>query len=205
MSIKTYPLDKVYARKFLSSPKLLKMIPQFGEIPSSNYLSMKALNEAKEMVYDKYEEMAELKDKFMFYHVNRNFFNKETAGVTLLKRKNSDSSNFIDNNNRIWTEVHTAKNMFHMPIANYAKSLIGMEKPLTRKFLSADEDLGEYEMIIGRDGRRIGADINPKEQETYNFGKTQDAMMHILLDMTPHFAEGDYVSHYTSGMVNIID
>lgn len=144
-------------------------------------------------------------EQFLFYHVNRNYFNVKSEIKTLTCKKNGE---FIDNSGHIWKEVDITKNMFHMPKANYLKSVVGLDKPYSRKFLRDDNISGiggEFEMIIRYDGKRIDALTNPEYQETYNFGRTRNTLQHILLDIAPHKFNPNYKFRQDMGKVEIIE
>ena len=142
--------------------------------------------------------------QFMYYHLNRYKFNVKGDIYTLTAIGNNQ---YRDNTGLIWQEVHTIKNVYHMPKLNYVTSVAGITKPYSRKFLRDDTGTigGEFEMIIKHDGRRIDALTHEKYQETYNFGRTRNTIEHIKLDVDPHKENPNYVVGPTTGRVKIIE
>lgn len=146
-------------------------------------------------------------DQWLYYHLHRNFFNVKSEIKTLKKIGNRE---YRDNLGRIWTEISTFKNLYHMPLSNYIGSQIPLvgSTPYSRKFLSPDDRSdgagGEFEMIIRNDGRRITSDVNAEYQETYNYGRTNDGTnRHAILDVYSHQANPNYTYHAKNGSVTI--
>lgn len=144
-------------------------------------------------------------DQWIYYHLNRNYFNVGSEIKTLTHVKGDE---FKDNFGKIWKEVSSSKNKYHMPPADYARALMG-DAPYSRKFLQDDDSSdgpgGEFEMIIRHDGVRIGANINATYQETYNFGRTRNMRQHYVLDMAPHGVHSNYTYKSDLGSVTIIE
>jgi hypothetical protein len=145
----------------------------------------------------------EYDEEFMHFHKNRNQFNSgKIESLSYI-----ENNEFRDNYGHIWHEVSTIKNYFHMPKTEYVKSLLlfGFNKPYSRKFLRDDNGIlkGEYEMIIGQDGKRIDAITSPDYQETYNFGRTSKTNEHYILDVKSHNMDSKYEFKRDMGYVKI--
>ena len=144
-------------------------------------------------------------DAWLALHLNRNEYN--VRRVDYLRHINGNR--YTDNAGRIWTELSTFKNFFHMPKGNWALSQItgGLVEAYSRKFLSPDDESGlggEYEMIIrSSDGKRIDALTNEGYQETYNFGRTENASRHKRLDVDPHGPHPNYLFRRNMGYTEI--
>ncbi|MEM9837467.1 MAG: hypothetical protein AAF828_13250 [Bacteroidota bacterium] len=145
-------------------------------------------------------------DRFMYYHLYRNYFN---VGSEVTKLTRTAQGTFLDNQNNHWRELGLMGNAFHMPKMELAKSLLDdSRKPYSRKFLREDHTTGlggEFEMIIRYDGKRIDAYTHEKYQETYNFGRTTNAGLHTIYDVTPHMWNSNYTFKKDNGWVTIID
>ena len=144
-------------------------------------------------------------EQFMYYHLHRNHFNVKGEVTQLTK---TAGGNFLDNLGHTWEEVSTLKNYFHMPTANWVASTttFGLVKPYSRKFLRDDNVtgvMGEFEMIIRHDGKRIDALTHETYQETYNFGRTRNTSQHIDLDVNPHRENPNYEIRINTGRVSI--
>ncbi|GAB3996090.1 hypothetical protein GCM10028807_37960 [Spirosoma daeguense] len=143
--------------------------------------------------------------QFMYYHLNRNYFNVQNEIKTL---KKVDEGKYIDNLSHVWTEISTLKNYFHMPFGNWAGSTLGITTAYSRKFVRDDYISGlegEFEMIIRQDGKRIDALVNAKYQETYNFGRTRLFTPHKKLDVDPHNKNPNYTIRRDTGIVLITE
>lgn len=143
--------------------------------------------------------------QFLFYHLNRNFFNVKNEVKTL---KRIGEKRYIDNLHNVWEEQPVYKNFFHMPKSNWALSILGTQVPYSRKFLRDDNITGiggEFEMIIRYDGKRIDALVNEGYQETYNFGRTRNFREHKLLDVDTHNKNDNYIFKMDMGKVLIAE
>jgi len=160
--------------------------------------------EVKKIIDAKINEKEYNEEQFIYYHLNRNLFNVKKEVTTLTHLINNK---FRDNKGNIWEEASRFKNWYHTPKSRYFGSIIGMQ-PYSRKFLRPDNETGiggEFEMIIRHDGKRIDALTHEGYQETYNFGRTSNASLHILLDVDPHGPNPDYTVKIDTGKVVIID
>ena len=145
--------------------------------------------------------------QFLFYHLNRNYFNVKGEIKTLKKIVNNK---FIDNLQFVWEEQPPLKNFSHMSKFNWAASAFGLAKPETRKFLRDDNVTGvdgEFEIIIRtKDGKRIDALTDESYQETYNYGRTRKTADHKKIDFYTHYLKGsNYSFKMDMGFVKIIE
>ena len=143
--------------------------------------------------------------QFLYYHLCRNHFNVHKEINTL---QHVADKKYKYNLGNIWEEVSTAKNFFHMPLSNWAGSIVGISTPYSRKFLRDDNVTGiggEFEMIIRHDGKRIDALTDVKYQETYNFARTRNFTAHKMMDVDTHTKNGDYTFKQNMGQVIISD
>ncbi len=117
--------------------------------------------------------------------MHRNYFNFKYELKTLTKTKGIWK--YVDNAGKIWTELPTIGNKFHMPEEEYNfKTISGLKRPWSRKFLRDDNESGiggEFELIIRHDNVAI---TEGKYLATYNFGRTRDIRRHRILDVNPH-------------------
>lgn len=145
------------------------------------------------------------KKQFLFYHLNRNYFNVKND-IKFLRHLNG--TKYTDNFGRIWEVQSDVKNFFHMPKDNWAGSVLGLTKPYSRKFLLDDNTSGiegEFEMIIRHDGKRIDALTHESYQETYNFARTRNSIDHKILDIDPHRENSNYSFKQDMGRVNVVE
>jgi hypothetical protein len=161
-------------------------------------------NEVKKLIDLKLANKKYSEEQFIFYHLNRNYFNVKNEISSL---KAIGDGMFLDNQGQKWREESTIKNFFHMPKTDYIKGIVGWGKLYSRKFLRDDNSIlkGEFEIIIMYNGKRIDADTNKEYQETYNFARTRDFWDHKKLDVEPHEKFKDYTSFGNKGYVKIID
>ena len=143
-------------------------------------------------------------NELMQLHLNRNEYN--VGRIAYLTHQNGDR--FVDSAGRMWTELPTYKNWFHMPKTSYFASVLtgGLAKPYSRKFVSPDMSSGlrgEFEMIIRHDGKRIDAITHEGYQETYNFGPTDQFSAHKKLDVDTHNANDHYEFRRDMGSTEI--
>ncbi len=143
------------------------------------------------------------KSQFMYYHLNRNYFNVKSEVRSLTQQ---DGKKYIDNFGRTWEVQSNLKNYYHMSSLDWLGGMFG--KPYCRKFLLDDAVTGlhgEFEMIIRNDGKRIDALVSAEYQETYNFGRTRNTSEHIKLDVNPHRENSKYSFKQNMGTVVVKD
>ncbi|WP_288427245.1 hypothetical protein [uncultured Spirosoma sp.] len=181
----------------------------------NSYYPLEA-SEVRKVITNKINNKPYNEEQFLYYHLNRNFFNVKNEITTLKKIENGI---YVDNMNNIWTEVDVRKNFFHMPTSNFLgtilkekipeiQKVIDIEPIYSRKFLRDDTISGiggEFEMIIRHDGKRIDATVDPKYQETYNYGRTKNAEIHTILDVITHTVNPNYSFRKDMGSVKIIE
>lgn len=143
------------------------------------------------------------KKQFMYYHLNRNYFNVKNNIKYLTHFRDNT---YYDNFGQAWELQSNFKNFFHTPKFDWVGSMLGTNKPYSRKFLLDDTVTGvngEFEMIIRHDGKRIDALTNETYQETYNFSRTRYASNHKKLDVDPHNENSSYTFRQDMGYVTV--
>jgi len=135
--------------------------------------------------------------KFMLCHLHRNIFNTAIADVQVLIKTSFPYKYECASTGRIWLELPTAMNKYHMPEDEYTfSSIVGLKNPWSRKFLSPDDSTlqGEFELIV-RGNTIIDGSNSATERfrSTYNFGRTiSSPRRHKSLDMDPHYLDSSY-------------